>query len=598
MADLNKIRIGVVIVNFNSGNYLSLSLKSLSASTAPLDIVIVDNQSSDQSLAQIEGIVDAPHSLELIRNDHNYGFSRAVNIGIAKLENDFIMMLNPDCTVFPSTLLNLQKALVSSPQAAIAGAVVFNPDGSEQRGCRRNEPTLKRSAVTALGLDNRFEGVNMNLQPFPAEPAHVDAVSGAAMMVRRKLFNDIGGMDEDYFLHCEDLDICRKARDLGHSVLFCPKSAVIHYQGSSSNVTSATVERHKHDGMLIYNKNYTKDGAVVQLLTSMLVRGHYIFGLVVTWFKSLYSKYRGGDEGGVDALAGFNALQLTRQDRPLVLVTGGKTDVGDHLIRLLDEKGYKCIAISRNEVPVSAAMTDATWLNLEFFLKFDAQDFGDVCAWINLAPVWTTRSLAKVLHKFQPGKIISMSSTSIVGKADSDNEADMETVSKLVEGEKWIQDYSEKFEIDTTILRPTLIYGGPRNQNINFIKKVIRWFRVFPVIGNGSGKRQPVHAEDLAILCVDVVAHDIKGARSYNAGGGEVLTYREMVDRVFTGMGHKPRFLPVPLALAKKFATLASYLPGLGFLNAEMVQRMQENLVYSNDEVTRDFKFSPRRFEP
>ena len=96
MADLNKIRIGVVIVNFNSGNYLSLSLKSLSASIAPLDIVVVDNQSSDQSLAQIEGIVDAPHSLELIRNDHNHGLSRAVNSGLLTLEHASVRLLNQD----------------------------------------------------------------------------------------------------------------------------------------------------------------------------------------------------------------------------------------------------------------------------------------------------------------------------------------------------------------------------------------------------------------------------------------------------------------------------------------------------------------------
>ncbi len=598
MVDLNKIRIGVVIVNYNSGGYLSKCLKSLSTSTAPLEIVVVDNNSSDRSLVDSEGIIGAPNILKLVRNDENLGFSRAVNIGMGNLDNRFVMILNPDCTVFPSTMIKLQKVLVSNKQAAIAGAMVYNPEGSEQRGCRRNEPTLARSMVTALGLDRKFEGINLSFEPFPAEPEVVDAVSGAAMMVRRTHFDDVGGMDEDYFLHCEDLDICRKARDRGYDVLFCPGSGVIHHQGASSNVTTVTVERHKHDGMITYNRKHSNEGRFAGIVINLLVRGHFILGIIVSQVKKIAGSSRNDPVGDEPGTGEFNALELTSEDRPLVIVTGGKSDVGDFLLDMLEEKGFKCIAISRNEPPMDAANSRATWLNLEYFIKSSTDDMGEIHAWINLAPVWTTHTLAAVLHRFQPKMLVSVSSTSVEGKAASHNEADIKTVNKLVGGEKWVLHYAKKFKTDATILRPTLIYGGPRNHNINFIGTMIRRLRFFPMIGTGNGKRQPVHAEDLATLCVQVISKGGAGARTYNSAGGEVLTYRKMVDRVFSSLERQPRYLTVSLNFAKRLTTLASYLPGLRFLNAEMVQRIQQDLVYSNDDAIRDFQYAPRKFSP
>jgi len=272
-----SIRIGVVIVNYNSGELLGKCVQSLLWSRIPVDIVIVDNDSLDDSLEYVIDITPGIHSLEIIENTENRGFACAVNQGVLALENRFVMMLNPDCTIFPGTLLKLQKVMVSNREIAIAGATVFNEDGSEQRGCRRNEPTLKRSMITALGLGKRYQGIDLTWNPLPKRPEAVDAVSGAAMIVRREYFDQVGGMDEDFFLHCEDLDLCRRMREHGYLVVFCPNVAVFHRQGASGHASTFTVERHKHRGMLIYNRKHrSRNSSMLEkIAVSSLIHSHF-----------------------------------------------------------------------------------------------------------------------------------------------------------------------------------------------------------------------------------------------------------------------------------------------------------------------------------
>ncbi len=169
-----------------------------------------------------------------------------------------LALLNPDCLVRPHTYARVLDALEAQPDVGIAGALVFNPDGSEQRGCRRREPTPRASAVKLAGLGRRaaapgaLRGVDLTAEPLPAEPVRVDAVSGAFLIVRRDVFEQIGRMDEGYFLHCEDLDLCRRCREHGHGVLFVPGASVVHHQGVSGRERPLSVEWHKHRGMARY----------------------------------------------------------------------------------------------------------------------------------------------------------------------------------------------------------------------------------------------------------------------------------------------------------------------------------------------------------
>src|SRR5690606_11646530 len=165
--------------------------------------------------------------VEILRNERNVGFARAVNAGVLRARAPLVLVLNPDCIAFPGAIGVLAATMGRRSRAAVAGGLVVNPDGTEQRGCRRRDPTPGRIARRMMyRVARRFgatdNGVDLAGTALPAEAVEVDAVSGAFLMLRRDVFEDLGGFDEDYFLHFEDLDLCRRVRRSGRDVLFEP----------------------------------------------------------------------------------------------------------------------------------------------------------------------------------------------------------------------------------------------------------------------------------------------------------------------------------------------------------------------------------------
>ncbi len=148
------------------------------------------------------------------------------------------------------------------------------------------------------------------------------------------------------------------------------------------------------------------------------------------------------------------------------------------------------------------------------------------------------------------------------------------------------------------MFRPTLIYGAGMDRNVTVIARIIRRFGLFPLFGAASGRRQPVHADDLAAACVAVLAEPKAFNSAYDLGGGETLTYHQMVERVFAAEGRTPRFVPVPLAVFRFAMWCVSRIPRFKDFNAEMARRMNEDLVFDSSAAVRDFGFAPRTFQP
>ncbi|NKB75761.1 MAG: glycosyltransferase [Gammaproteobacteria bacterium] len=612
---MSVLKASIIVVNYNSGLYLRRCVESVLASDIPVQLIIVDNASSDDSLQSISAIVERSGALSgkaseitIIRNERNHGFSKGVNIGFEIAMADYVLLLNPDCVVFPRTVRSLSDELISDSNIGVVGALVFNEDGSEQRGCRRNEPTLRRSIVTSFKLGKWYEGIDQTYQSMPSSPVEVDAVSGAAMMVNRRHFESVGQMDEDYFLHCEDLDICRKMRDAGHTVVFCPTVSVFHYQGVSE-VSSFFVERHKHRGMVTYYQKHHDKGqrSVLYRGTILMVTAHFLFTSLIRLIKgsAVVRRITGKSTKKADSPCSVSTPPLVRQDKPLVLISGANSDVGDFLLERLDNDNCQYIALTRDQRRCYQVTNKhgihVHWLPLSYFQKVPQADFGEVHRWISLAPIWVTSGLIKVLDRFKPKQIIAFSSTSIEGKKSSESSSDQVIVNRLVQGEQTLSAFAESEEVPVDLLRPTLIYGGPRNQNINFIRRFIRCFRFFPILGEGKGERQPVHADDLAKACLLICARDHRTGKrleTYDMGGGEILSYKEMVVRVFQSEDIKPRFWKMSPSLVSFGISVLRLLPGLRFLSKGMAQRISSNLTYSVDKAKDDFAYQPRRFEP
>jgi len=259
----------VITANFNAGAHLAACARSVLASRASVELVVVDNGSTDGSLDALRTAVGSDPRVRVLENGVNVGFARANNRALAEARGEWLLFLNPDCEVRPDTIVSMQAAMQAHPRAGIAGGLILNPDGTEQAGCRREAPTPGKAFVRAFGLGSvarrlgleggRARDFVRRGDPLPPEPAGVDAISGAFMLVRRESLEAVGPLDEGYYLHCEDLDWCERFRRAGYTVLFVPDVTVVHHKGTSSRGRPVRVLWHMHRGMVRYYRKFLRD---------------------------------------------------------------------------------------------------------------------------------------------------------------------------------------------------------------------------------------------------------------------------------------------------------------------------------------------------
>lgn len=240
----------VVIVAFNSGEWLTRAVASALCAHGVDKVWVVDNGSPDATVASL-GQARVQH----LQNAQNLGFATAANIGWRASSAEQILFLNPDCELAPSDVHTLSQILTQHRDAGIVSAQLLNSDGSLQQASLRFDPTPKRAIFEALGWRRR--GIH---QSAPAQPmrVEVEACSGALMLIPRAVLEQSQGFDEGYFLHCEDLDLCRRIRGLGYRVLVDTGVRVMHAKGTSSTAVAQLVIDAKYRGMLRYFEKFDR----------------------------------------------------------------------------------------------------------------------------------------------------------------------------------------------------------------------------------------------------------------------------------------------------------------------------------------------------
>jgi GT2 family glycosyltransferase len=257
--------VSVVIVNYNAGAMLAECVRAALASTVPVHVYVCDNASYDDSIDYLRSAIPSADNLTIVENSKNLGFARANNAMLPRCRSEYILFLNPDCVIRRDTIESMMAVMDARADAGVAGCLILNPDGSEQPTCRRHIPTPWRAVVRMLRLHrifpNRalFQPWSMSAEALPETPVAVEALSGAFMFVRRKAMNQVGYMDDGYFLHCEDLDWFMRFRQMGWKVLFAPHVRVVHWKGFSSKANPIKVEYHKHRGMVRFYNKFFRD---------------------------------------------------------------------------------------------------------------------------------------------------------------------------------------------------------------------------------------------------------------------------------------------------------------------------------------------------
>jgi GT2 family glycosyltransferase len=258
-----KEKISVVIVNFNAGSGLVDSVRAAIADAC--EVIVIDNASSDSSLEWLESSFGSNSKLRIVRGLSNEGFAKSCNRGVALATGEFVFFLNPDCELEVGAMACLLEAIQANDEVGMVGGLLLNPDGSEQAGGRRAIPTPWRSFVRAFGLarfskrwPKLFFDFHLHKEPLPKTPIEVEAISGACMLVKRDAMQEIGLLDEEYFMHCEDLDWCMRFYRGKWKILFVPEARMLHHKGVCSRARPIFVEWHKHKGMMrFYRKLFS-----------------------------------------------------------------------------------------------------------------------------------------------------------------------------------------------------------------------------------------------------------------------------------------------------------------------------------------------------
>jgi uncharacterized protein YbjT (DUF2867 family) len=282
-------------------------------------------------------------------------------------------------------------------------------------------------------------------------------------------------------------------------------------------------------------------------------------------------------------------------------VLGATSLVGECLLPLLADDGWDVAAFSRRAArPPGMNAQPVHWQVFREPVAADSRTGGvpekQIPHWVCLAPIWVLPDYFSMLSRCGARHVVALSSTSRWSRGLSSDAAERALGRRLAESEERLIRWAEIQDATWTILRPTLIYGLGRDENISVIARFVRRFGFFPLLGAARGLRQPVHAQDVARGCLAALTKPEAANRCYDLSGGEALAYREMIARVFSALGRKPRFVRFPLWVFRLTVAPLRLLPTFSHWSVGMAERMNQDLAFDYSEASRDFGFSPRPF--
>jgi len=279
------IKISIIIVNYNVKDFLEQSLLSIKRSlkNIPSEIFVVDNDSSDESVPMLK---ERFPEVILIENKVNSGFSAANNLAIKKAKGEFIVLINPDTVVQEDTFIKLLEFFDKNPHASAATCKILNPDGSFSVDSRHSIPTPMTAFWKLIGFNKLFPKSKIfaryNLTFLSEDDIHkVEAISGSFMMIRREMVNEVGLLDERFFMYCEDIDYCHRINKAGGEIYYVPTSQIIHYKGESTKKNNIDYVYNFNKSLyLFYKKHYQKKYITPikwLILLGVIIRGLLIF---------------------------------------------------------------------------------------------------------------------------------------------------------------------------------------------------------------------------------------------------------------------------------------------------------------------------------
>lgn len=261
--------LSVIIVNYNVKYYLGQCLHSLTKALEGIEseVLVVDNHSDDGSVEYLKPIFP---NVRFVHCSHNMGFSRANNIGIRQSSGEYVLMVNPDTIIGEDVIGDALNFMRTHVEAGGVGVKMLKADGNNAMESRRGLPTPMTAFYKMSGLCARFPEHHKLAHYYMSylswdEPHRIEVISGAFFMIRRKAYNEVGGLDEDYFMYGEDIDLSCRLLGNGWQNWYLPL-CILHYKGESTQKTSFRYVHVFYESMLIFmRKHYSNSSYLINL---------------------------------------------------------------------------------------------------------------------------------------------------------------------------------------------------------------------------------------------------------------------------------------------------------------------------------------------
>jgi GT2 family glycosyltransferase len=255
--------LSILIVNYNTCELTIECLRStlLSSTSYEYEIIVVDNSSKDNSVFEIKK--HFPH-IHLIENTHNVGFSKANNQAMNLATGRYVLLLNSDTIVQTSTIQTMMDFMENHNNVGASGCKIVLPDGSLDKACKRGFPTPRASFYYAFGFSRLFPNVpyfnEYQLGYLDADEEYpVDCLVGAFMLVRRAAIDQVGKLDEEFFMYGEDIDWCYRIKQAGWDIYYYPRTSIVHFKGASSRRKPYKIIYEFHRAMYLFHKKHYKN---------------------------------------------------------------------------------------------------------------------------------------------------------------------------------------------------------------------------------------------------------------------------------------------------------------------------------------------------
>lgn len=275
----SAVDVSFIIVSWNIADLLKTCLESIfTHSTRSIEVIVVDSASTDHTVTMIR---DQFPQVILLAQSENIGFTRGNNIGLNAACGQYLFLLNPDTVLLDDTAAALTKYLDANPTVGIVGPKTLNTDSSYQ-STRRRFPTLALELRESLWLAPHLFDLPPSHIPLdnpPPETSHlVDWVQGSALMIRREVYEQIGGMDEGFFMFSEEVDWCKRAADHGWKVAYVGSTSIIHHGGKSTEQTGARSHIYFQTSKIRYFRKHHGASAAAML------RLYILLNYRIQWF--------------------------------------------------------------------------------------------------------------------------------------------------------------------------------------------------------------------------------------------------------------------------------------------------------------------------